>query len=122
MSQKHNDFLKMAEAAIKTETLPTKDNYLPIVKVLETDSSTVFRRYPNRKIYDSTEKRYVSLQDILVKALSNIKIKVYNEKEEDVSVSTLIQALAIELKDKDNKQSIETLNKITEYIRGGNYE
>ncbi len=52
------------------------------------------RRYPNRRLYDTVESRYVSLEDLKRLVLCAIPFKVLDSKtSEDVSRSVLLQIL-----------------------------
>ena len=54
-----------------------------------------FRKYPNRRIYDLEQSKYVTLDTVLEVILSGRSVKVeMAETEEDVTQSTLLQVLA----------------------------
>ena len=54
-----------------------------------------FRKYPNRRIYDLEQSKYVTLDTVLEVILSGRSVRVeMAETEEDVTQSTLLQVLA----------------------------
>jgi len=56
--------------------------------------SRIIRRYPNRRLYDTVESRYVSLEDLKRLVLCAIPFKVLDSKtSEDASRSVLLQIL-----------------------------
>ena len=59
------------------------------MKVLE------IKRYPNRKLYDPSKSRYISLEHILKLALDGRDFKVINTKDgADITASTLFMAMS----------------------------
>jgi len=69
----------------------------------------VIKRYTNRKLYDTVESRYVTLEEIaeMVKAGAEVKI-VDNRSKEDLTSVTLAQIIFEEEK-KTSKMSLRTL-------------
>ena len=69
----------------------------------------VIKRYTNRKLYDTVESRYVTLDEIaeMVKAGAEVKI-IDNRTKEDLTSVTLAQIIFEEEK-KTSKMSLETL-------------
>jgi len=69
----------------------------------------VIKRYTNRKLYDTVESRYVTLDEIaeMIKAGAEVKI-VDNRTKEDLTSVTLAQIIFEEEK-KTSKMSLETL-------------
>jgi len=69
----------------------------------------VIKRYTNRKLYDTVESRYVTLEEIaeMVKAGAEVKI-VDNRTKEDLTSVTLAQIIFEEEK-KTSKMSLRTL-------------
>src|SRR5690349_2736539 len=76
----------------------------------------VIKRYTNRKLYDTVESRYVTLDEIaqMVKAGTEVQI-VDNRTKEDLTSVTLAQIIFEEEK-KTSKMSLRTLK---ELIRHG---
>jgi len=69
----------------------------------------VIKRYTNRKLYDTVESRYVTLEEIaeMIKAGSEVRI-VDNRTKEDLTSVTLAQIIFEEEK-KTSKMSLKTL-------------
>ena len=69
----------------------------------------VIKRYANRKLYDTVESRYVTLEEIaeMVKAGAEVRI-VDNRSKEDLTSVTLAQIIFEEEK-KSSKMSLRTL-------------
>ena len=69
----------------------------------------VIKRYTNRKLYDTVESRYVTLDEIaeMIKAGADVKI-VDNRTKEDLTSITLAQIIFEEEK-KTSKMSLQTL-------------
>ncbi|HTP50276.1 MAG TPA: polyhydroxyalkanoate synthesis regulator DNA-binding domain-containing protein [Anaeromyxobacteraceae bacterium] len=69
----------------------------------------VIKRYTNRKLYDTVESRYVTLEEIadMVKAGAEVKI-IDNRTKEDLTSVTLAQIIFEEEK-KTSKMSLRTL-------------
>ena len=69
----------------------------------------IIKRYTNRKLYDTVESRYVTLEEIaeMIKAGADVKI-VDNRTKEDLTSVTLAQIIFEEEK-KTSKMSLDTL-------------
>ena len=69
----------------------------------------VIKRYTNRKLYDTVESRYVTLDEIaeMIKAGTEVKI-IDNRTKDDLTSVTLAQIIFEEEK-KTSKMSLETL-------------
>jgi polyhydroxyalkanoate synthesis repressor PhaR len=76
----------------------------------------VIKRYTNRKLYDTVESRYVTLDEIaeMIKAGTEVKI-IDNRTKDDLTSVTLAQIIFEEEK-KTSKMSLETLR---DMIRNG---
>lgn len=76
----------------------------------------VIKRYTNRKLYDTVESRYVTLDEIaeMVKAGAEVQI-VDNRTKEDLTAVTLAQIIFEE----EKKTSKMPLSMLREIIRGG---
>ena len=77
----------------------------------------VIKRYTNRKLYDTVESRYVTLEEIaaMIKAGAEVKI-VDNRTKEDLTSVTLAQIIFEEEK-KTSKVGLETLRGRVEAVR-----
>jgi polyhydroxyalkanoate synthesis repressor PhaR len=75
----------------------------------------VIKRYTNRKLYDTVESRYVTLDEIavMIKAGADVKI-IDNRTKEDLTSVTLAQIIFEEEK-KTSKMSLETLRDLIRY-------
>src|SRR5512143_4285033 len=69
----------------------------------------IIKRYTNRKLYDTVESRYVTLDEIaeMIKAGSEVKI-IDNRTKDDLTSVTLAQIIFEEEK-KTSKVGLETL-------------
>ena len=55
----------------------------------------VIRRYANRKLYDASESRYITLQDVEALVQGGVEVRVVdNRSGEDVTQAALAQILA----------------------------
>ncbi len=75
----------------------------------------IIKRYTNRKLYDTVESRYVTLDEIaeMVKAGTEVKI-LDNRTKEDLTSVTLAQIIFEEEK-KTSKMSLRTLKDLIRY-------
>src|SRR5512142_1488911 len=75
----------------------------------------IIKRYTNRKLYDTVESRYVTLDEIaeMVKAGTEVRI-VDNRTKEDLTSVTLAQIIFEEEK-KTSKMSLRTLKDLIRY-------
>ena len=76
----------------------------------------VIKRYTNRKLYDTVESRYVTLQEIAAMIRSGAEIKVIdNRTREDLTSITLAQIIF----EQEKKSSQTSLSTLLELIRQG---
>jgi polyhydroxyalkanoate synthesis repressor PhaR len=69
----------------------------------------VIKRYTNRKLYDTVESRYVTLDEIAVMIKGGVDVKILdNRSKEDLTSVTLAQIIFEEEK-KTSKMSLKTL-------------
>jgi polyhydroxyalkanoate synthesis repressor PhaR len=55
----------------------------------------LIKKYANRRLYDSTESRHVTLEDIRKLIVSGVKVKVVDDKSgEDLTRAVLLQVIA----------------------------
>lgn len=74
------------------------------------------KKYPNRRIYDCDESRYITLADVRQMVLDYTPFKVVQSKSgKDVTRSTLLQIIA-ELEE-DGHESLLTNRMLEEHIR-----
>jgi polyhydroxyalkanoate synthesis repressor PhaR len=73
----------------------------------------VVKRYPNRKLYDTTDSRYVTLQQIaeFVRQGEDVRI-IDNKTKEDLTEVTLAQILYEEQKQEGHAQPAGTLRSL----------
>jgi len=58
------------------------------------DSPRVIKKYPNRRLYDTVESRYITLADIRVLVVKKIDFVVIDKKSaEDITRSILLQVI-----------------------------
>ena len=79
----------------------------------------IIKRYENRKLYDTENRRYISLEEIaaLIRQGEDIQV-IDNSTEADITVQTLTQVIVDEGKRGRNPLSSEILHEI---IRWGNH-
>lgn len=73
----------------------------------------VIKRYTNRKLYDTDQSRYVTLEDIARLIRENEEVRVIdNETQEDLTAITFAQIILEEEKRKSNLVSVPFLRKL----------
>lgn len=79
----------------------------------------VIKRYANRKLYDTRESRYVTLQQLgqLIREGEDIRI-IDNQSKDDLTKVTLAQIIYEEEKAGDNGRSIGSLKRLIEQGAG----
>lgn len=76
-------------------------------------TSRVIKRYTNRKLYDTEQSRYVTLDDIAKLIRNNQDVRVIdNETQEDLTAITFAQIILEEEKRKTNLVSVPFLRKL----------
>ncbi len=76
----------------------------------------MLKKYPNRRIYDCDESRYITLADVKEMVLGYVPFQVVQSKTgKDVTRATLLQIIA-ELED-DGHESLLTNRLLEEHIR-----
>ena len=77
----------------------------------------IIKRYQNRKLYDTHESSYVTLEEIakMIKAGEDIRV-IDNKTKNDITATTLTQLLYESEKKSKNQPSVELLKEI---IRSG---
>jgi polyhydroxyalkanoate synthesis repressor PhaR len=79
----------------------------------------LIKRYVNRRLYDTQEKRTVTLQDVaeMVKAGEDITV-IDNKTKEDITLPTLFQILSVEAREwKDRMPSAKVASLL--FLKGG---
>ena len=73
----------------------------------------IIKRYQNRKLYDTSDSCYVTLEDIgdMIKMGEEVQI-VDNQTKEDLTAVTLAQIIFEEQKKKTNVQPLDTFREI----------
>jgi polyhydroxyalkanoate synthesis repressor PhaR len=57
--------------------------------------SRVIKKYPNRRLYDTAESRYITLADIRVLVLNKVDFMVVDKRsQQDITRSILLQVIA----------------------------
>src|SRR5689334_13206664 len=73
----------------------------------------IIKRYTNRKLYDTDQSRYVTLDDIARLIRENEEVRVIdNESQEDLTAVTFAQIILEEEKRKTNLVSVPFLRKL----------
>lgn len=87
---------------------------------IEIPETTVIKRYPNRKLYDTFNSKYVTLDDIraLIKAGHNVQV-IDNKTKNDITNLTLLQIVFETEKKKLLSNHVEamTLEGLNQVIR-----
>lgn len=100
-------------SAIKDATVET----LPQTGVL------VYKRYQNRKLYDTEKSRYVTLMDIYTSMEEGRAIQVVNAStSEDITTNILLAALVEKSRGQTRSDVAIMLDKMTSYLKGGKDE
>lgn len=75
-----------------------------------------FKKYSNRRIYDVTFKRYVTLKDISAKIREGFKVVITdNENKEDITAQVLTQIVLLEGQGVFSSDLLHQLIKLTPY-------
>lgn len=83
----------------------------------------VIKRYKNRKLYDTAQSQYITLNDVLNYVLNNQPVQIVNEiNKEDITTFTLLNALAEASKKRNNNEVVLLLNNLSNYLKGDNNE
>jgi len=84
---------------------------------MSSSSRKTIKRYRNRKLYDTSDSCYITLEDIgeMIRMGEDIRV-IDNTSKEDITSVTLAQIIFEEQKKKTNVQSTGTLRQI---IQGG---
>jgi len=69
----------------------------------------VIKRYTNRKLYDTVESRYVTLDEIAEMIKAGAEVKVIDNRTKDDLTSVTLAQIIFEEEKKTSKMSLETL-------------
>lgn len=80
------------------------DEYMSSAAPTNAPETVLIKRYPNRKLYDTNESKYVTLEDIgaLVKVGHDVTV-VDNRTKKDLTALTLLQVMFDDQKKKINE-------------------
>src|ERR1043166_373850 len=83
----------------------------------QTSSICLIKRYGNRKLYDTLESRYITLEEIarLVRSGSDVKV-IANENGDDLTTITFAQII---LEEEKRRSSLLSLGLLRELIQHG---
>lgn len=89
------------------------------VETLPQPEPIVYRRYQNRKLYDPSTSKYVTLIDIYETMKSGQKFKVLNAStNEDITITVLLHALLEKGRRQEGSEVVNLLNELTTYLKG----
>jgi len=85
--------------------------------VTQSNAVRLIKRYGNRKLYDTLESRYITLEEIarLVRGGSDVKV-IDNESGDDLTTITFAQII---LEEEKRRSSLLSLGLLRELIKGG---
>jgi len=99
------------EKANANATFPTPASF---------EASKLIKKYPNRKLYDTTSSEYVTLTDIYTYIENGESVQVINNKtKENVTTAVLLNALVEKGKGETNGAVAGMLEYVADYIKGG---
>src|SRR5258708_39212018 len=77
------------------QTPCTTEGAQPIVRDLSMSEPRTIKKYPNRRLYDTVESRYITLADIRRVVIERIDFVVIDKKTQgDITRSILLQGIA----------------------------
>ncbi len=80
----------------------------------------IIKKYPNRRIYDMQESRYITLGDVKKMIIENVDFKVVDaHSQKDITRNILLQIIIDQESEKDPLFSTENLQRFIRYY-GGN--
>lgn len=80
------------------------------------ETSKIIKRYPNRKMYDTEESRYVNLDELAAMIREGIEVRVVDHKSgEDVTGMVLAQILYEEERRKQGTLSTDVMQRIVRF-------
>ena len=82
---------------------------------LETDNVRLIKKYPNRRLYDTQESCYITLDDARQMVIENTPFKVIDKKaEEDLTSSILLQII---LEQENKGEPLFNIDVLSQFIR-----
>ena len=79
----------------------------------DTSDKRIIKKYPNRRLYDTTESKYVTLSDVRELVLNGVSFCVIDKKSsEDITRSILLQIIIEQEEDGDPMFSSEVLEQL----------
>ncbi|NRA69414.1 MAG: polyhydroxyalkanoate synthesis repressor PhaR [Gammaproteobacteria bacterium] len=79
------------------------------------ESSRIIKKYPNRRLYDTQESRYITLTDVKKLVMSGVEFKVLDtNSSEDLTRTILLQII---MEEESNGQPIFSENSLFHLIR-----
>ncbi len=77
------------------------------------DSKRVIKKYPNRRLYDTQESKYVTLHDVRKLVVDGVPFKVIDKKsDEDITRNILLQIIIEQEEDGEPIFTTDTLQQI----------
>jgi polyhydroxyalkanoate synthesis repressor PhaR len=76
---------------------------------VEREPAKIIKRYTNRKLYDTVESRYVTLDEIAEMIKGGAEVKVIDNRTKDDLTSVTLAQIIFEEEKKTSKMSLETL-------------
>jgi len=68
---------------------------MPKIKGLPMSDTRIIKKYPNRRLYDTVESRYITLDDIRKLVTDKVEFVVIDKKtEEDITRTILLQVIS----------------------------
>lgn len=93
----------------------TLDNAPDSEAPASTREPKVIKRYTNRKLYDTVESRYVTLDEIAEMIKGGAEVKVIDNRTKDDLTSVTLAQIIFEEEKKTSKMSLETLRDLIRY-------
>jgi polyhydroxyalkanoate synthesis repressor PhaR len=79
------------------------------------ETERIVKKYPNRRLYDTTSSRYVTLEDIRTLVRESVRFRIVDAKtDEDITRSILLQII---LEQEDKGQPIFSTEVLEQIIR-----
>jgi polyhydroxyalkanoate synthesis repressor PhaR len=79
------------------------------------DSERLIKKYPNRRLYDTTDSRYITLDDAKQMVIDGVPFKVVDQKTgEDLTRSILLQII---MEQEGQGETLFTNDVLSEFIR-----
>ncbi len=86
----------------------------------EQQNVRIIKKYPNRRIYDMEESRYITLSEVKKLIIDNVEFKVIDaHSKKDITRSILLQIIIDQESEKDPLFTNENLQRFIRYY-GGN--